>query len=167
MLDTPLPVRPSIGKPDKFKIHRQNLKERGSKYISQWAKDRLVWEVGKLRRKFGDEPAEAEQLNEAEFHSHVIEQAFREALLKYELKRYPGKVTLFRPALDEKYHLGEGRVVSSALEFVFHDNGWTPHVAELDIQEVPGDHDSMVLEPNVRNLATRLAAALKASEAQR
>ena len=34
--------------------------------------------------------------------------------------------------------------------FLFHDNGWEPYCGRVDVTEVPGDHDSMVLEPAVR-----------------
>ena len=40
------------------------------------------------------------------------------------------------------------------------DNGWSRYVPELTVREVPGDHDSMVLEPNVRVLAGYLRAEL-------
>jgi thioesterase domain-containing protein len=33
------------------------------------------------------------------------------------------------------------------------------------VTEVPGDHDSMVLEPNVRVLAARMKEAIDAAEA--
>jgi hypothetical protein len=41
-------------------------------------------------------------------------------------------------------------------EFVEDDNGWTPFAPGLSVIEVSGDHDSMVLEPNVRVLAARI-----------
>jgi thioesterase domain-containing protein len=44
------------------------------------------------------------------------------------------------------------------------DNGWTPYVADLEVQEVAGDHDGMVLEPFVRVLASRMRSALDAAE---
>ena len=58
-----------------------------------------------------------------------------------------------------------GNWVSEAREYVFHDNLWTPYAPRLDVVEVPGDHDSMVLEPNVRVLAARMKAAIQAAEA--
>lgn len=160
-LDTPLPVRPSLGKWDKLAIHRQNLGEQGVGYLRTWAENRLRWEVGKWRRRKGG--AVVEPTN-SDFHSAAIESAFREALQDYQLRSYPGKITLFRPKLDQKYRLSGGRVVSSDLEFVVADNGWTPWAASLEVHEVPGNHDSMVLEPNVRTLAAKLAACIEAAE---
>jgi thioesterase domain-containing protein len=51
-------------------------------------------------------------------------------------------------------------------EYVFPDNGWTPYVKTITVHEVPGDHDSMVLEPNVRVLARQLRQVIEAAEAQ-
>ncbi|MBP6738179.1 MAG: hypothetical protein KA139_12130, partial [Rhodobacteraceae bacterium] len=47
---------------------------------------------------------------------------------------------------------------------VFTDNDLTRFAPALEVTEVPGDHDSMVLEPNVRTLAARLRAALAEAE---
>ena len=44
------------------------------------------------------------------------------------------------------------------------DNDWGPWAPRLQVVEVPGDHDSMVLEPNVRVLAARLRRVLDAAE---
>jgi thioesterase domain-containing protein len=38
--------------------------------------------------------------------------------------------------------------------------GWQDLVPNLEIVEVPGGHDSLVLEPNVQILASHLARAL-------
>ena len=52
-------------------------------------------------------------------------------------------------------------------EFVFHDNGWGAYAARLDVYEVPGNHDSMVLEPNVRVMAAALRACIARAEERR
>ena len=54
--------------------------------------------------------------------------------------------------------------VSKAKEYVFEDNQLGPFATELQIVEVPGDHDSMVLEPNVRVLAAKLREAIDVAE---
>ena len=51
-------------------------------------------------------------------------------------------------------------------DFVYNDNGWGPHAPRVDVHEVPGDHDSMVLEPNVRALAARLKARRERTAAE-
>ena len=37
---------------------------------------------------------------------------------------------------------------------------------QVDVHEVPGDHDGMVLEPNVRVLAARLRQSIEAAETE-
>ena len=49
---------------------------------------------------------------------------------------------------------------------MFEDNDWTRWAPRTAVVEVPGDHDSMVLEPNVRVLAARMRAAVEAAEAE-
>ena len=162
MLDTPLPQRPGLSFKDKLGIHGQRLREDGFGYVSEWAGNRIRWEIKRWRDKFF--PDDAADLQRSDFHSQAIEAAFRAALVKYDLAPYPGSLALFRPKLDERFPLGPGRIVSSEKEFVFHDNGWTPFVKEVVVHEVPGDHDSMVLEPNVRALAAKLATCIQAAE---
>lgn len=90
-------------------------------------------------------PAEAAH----EFHNRAIEDAFRHAIGVYDLKPRQGRTILFRPPLDRRFAVTGGRFVSAAREYVFADNLWTPFAPGLEVVEVPGDHDSMVLEPNV------------------
>ena len=47
-------------------------------------------------------------------------------------------------------------MVDSDRNYVREDNFWTPHAGELQVFEVPGNHDNMVLEPNVRVLVSQL-----------
>jgi thioesterase domain-containing protein len=54
--------------------------------------------------------------------------------------------------------------VSAAREYVFEDNDWTRYMPALTVIEVPGDHDSMVLEPNVRVLASQIKACIDKAE---
>jgi len=71
---------------------------------------------------------------------------------------------LFRPKLDVAHVLGPGRMTNARREFLFHDNGWGEYAARVDVHEVPGDHDSMVLEPNVRVLANKLQKCIRSVE---
>ncbi|MEM9191715.1 MAG: alpha/beta fold hydrolase [Myxococcota bacterium] len=160
MLDTPVPVRPGLTPSDRVKVQLQRLRDRGPGYVGEWAKNRWAWEVGKLRARF-EEP---ETRGEGEFHNEAIEAAFRRALDHYALQSYDGRITLFRPRLDEHYVLGEDRILSQEMEWQWHDNGWTPHASEVMVHEVPGNHDSMVLEPNVRVLAESLRQAIDDAE---
>jgi hypothetical protein len=123
-------------------------------------RNRLRWEIAKVRKgKNG-----RDTLLPSEFRSEAIGEDFRHAVSRYALRSHGGPVTLFRPKLDIAHVLGPGRVTNAKREFVFHDNGWGPYCAGVDVHEVPGDHDSMVLEPNVRVLASRLRACIQAVE---
>lgn len=78
----------------------------------------------------------------------------------YEVKPYSGPVTLFRPKLDVFYRLPGGRLLQEGRNILLADNGWGQAVSRLLVFEVPGDHDSMMLDPFVRVLADRLRRLL-------
>jgi thioesterase domain-containing protein len=59
---------------------------------------------------------------------------------------------------------GPDRQINVDKRFIYHDNGWAPFCDRVDVFEVPGTHDSMVLEPNVRVLASRIRGEIEAAE---
>ena len=77
-----------------------------------------------------------------------------------DLSVWDGPVALFRPPLDNRWKATGGRWINSGRDYVVADNGWTPWMPNLRVIEVPGDHDSMVLEPNVRRLTSVLREIL-------
>ena len=164
LLDTPLPVRELPSRSDRLKIHSQRLKRKGPSYLTDFVRDRIAWELDKVRSRRS--PQETEVLSPAEFRSDEIRAAFEAALPRYEMTSLPVQVQLFRPRQNVAYDLGEGRILNEALEFLIPDNGWTDWVEELQVSEVPGNHDSMVLEPNVRVLASRIQASLDEADAK-
>ncbi|NPD13867.1 acyltransferase domain-containing protein [Xinfangfangia sp. D13-10-4-6] len=152
LLDTPLPMRPGLSRRDRALIKLAELRRKGPGYLAEWAKNRMEWE----RRKRAT-PAEEEG-----FHNRAIEAAFRAALPRYQMTQHEGATVLYRPALDRHWQVSGGKWVSAAKEYVFEDNDLTRFAPVLQVVEVPGDHDSMVLEPNVRVLAANLARMLEA-----
>ena len=68
----------------------------------------------------------------------------------------------FRPKLDRAYVLGPDRILNSDKQWIYADNGWGQWVESIETYEMPGNHDSMVLEPNVRVMASRLRQLLEA-----
>ena len=62
--------------------------------------------------------------------------------------------------------MSEGRLVDADRAYVLPDNDWTQHAPRITVHEVPGDHDSMVLEPNVRVLAAILRDEIASAEAE-
>jgi acyl transferase domain-containing protein/thioesterase domain-containing protein len=162
LLDTPMPVRPALTRPDKAMIKLAELREGGPQFLADWARRRLEWERSR-RALAADEP----DTTVPSFNNAGIEAAFRHAVGIYQLTPWPdGRVVLYRPRLDRHWKVTGGKWVSAAREYVFADNLWTPFAPGLDVVEVPGDHDAMVLEPNVRVLAARMRGAISAAEAE-
>jgi thioesterase domain-containing protein len=157
MLDTYLPRRPPLSASDRARIHWDGLLARGPAYASEWFRNRLAWEIAKFRksRSAHDPPLPSE------FRSEAVGAAFRRAIGRYALQPYGGRITLFRPRLEVAHVLGPGRVTNAKRVFLYHDNGWGPWCDGVDVHEVPGDHDSMVLEPHVRVLASRLRRCMQ------
>ncbi|MEZ5714962.1 MAG: SDR family NAD(P)-dependent oxidoreductase [Paracoccaceae bacterium] len=160
MLDTPLPQRRPLSGRDRAAIQLQELKAGGFAYPFKWLGRRVAWEIAK-RRKNGAEPAENAEVS---FHNSAIEQAFLGAVAQYDLKPWDGPLALFRPPLVGKWQVSGGAWVNSERAYVTHDNDWTPIAPLIEVVEVPGDHDSMVLEPNVRVLAARMRRAIEDAE---
>ncbi len=154
LLDTPLPYHEPLSSVDRMSIHWQRIQSKGLAYFSEWAKNRYQWELKKFRKRFQDIDDSGE--TPAEFKSGVMEVAFYKALAVYSIQPSDVNVKLFRPKLPIKYRLSGGRVTNEDRELIYQDNGWPRYVDNFSVQEVPGNHDSMVLEPNVRVLASKL-----------
>ncbi|NEY90541.1 type I polyketide synthase [Tabrizicola oligotrophica] len=159
LLDTPLPMRPALSRADKAAIKLAELRAGGPGYLVRWARNRWAWELQKRRPK-------AREDSPVQFHNAAIEAAFRQAISVYDLPVRNGATVLFRPPLDRKWPVTGGSWVSAAKEYVFADNDLTRFAPALEVIEVPGDHDSMVLEPNVRVMAARLKAVIARAEGE-
>lgn len=162
LLDTPLPYNDPLSSVDRMSIHWQRVKSKGLDYFREWAENRYDWELQKFRKRFGFDDDQGE--DPAAFQSGVMEVAFYEALSRYSIEALDVPTTLFRPKLPVEYHLSGGRKARQDRQIVMGDNGWSRYIADLDVHEVPGDHDSMVLEPNVRILASKLRSCLDAAD---
>lgn len=154
LLDTPLPVRPSLSKPDKAMIKLAELRTKGPRYLLEWAQNRIAWERTKRQ-------GTAVQAESAQFNNTKIEAAFLRAVAEYDTPRWDGAMTLLRPVLDHTYKVTGGNWVSAAREYVFADNDWTRYAPQIEVIEVPGDHDSMVLSPNVVVMASELREVIE------
>jgi len=163
LLDTPLPQRRPLSGKDRALIQVQELRRKGPGYLGKWAVSRVKWELAKRR---GAEAAQG--ANDApQFHNAAIEAAFLTSVASYELKPWPGNLVLYRPPLVGTWQVSSGRWVNSERAYLFEDNDWGAWAAGLRVHEVPGDHDSMVLEPNVRVLAAHMRHEIAAAEAGR
>jgi thioesterase domain-containing protein/NAD(P)-dependent dehydrogenase (short-subunit alcohol dehydrogenase family)/acyl carrier protein len=156
LLDTPIPMRPVLSRKDKALIKLAELRAKGPGYLVEWYRARAAWKRAQAEGVVA--------LGEAQFDNAAIEAAFRAALPVYDMQPRAGATVLFRPPLDRHWQVSGGQWVSKAREYVFHDNDLTQFAPSLRVIEVPGDHDSMVLEPNVRTLAARLKAVIAEAE---
>ena len=160
MLDTPLPKDEPLSLRDKLAIHRQNITKQGARYAVGWLENKVRYRAELKER---EEKRQREQVaaSSHDFHSQVIEAAFYKAVDLYQLEPRPFQLVLFRPRLRPTHALGPGRAINVDRRRIHLDNGWAPFVRRVDVYEVAGDHDSMVLEPNVRMLAMRLRECLE------
>jgi thioesterase domain-containing protein len=163
LLDTPLPVSPPIGRKDKALIKLAELREKGPGYLLRWARQRWAWEMQQREARLHPSP----QASSHQLHNAAIEAAFRDALPRYRVQAWGGPAVLFRPPLDLRWQISGGRWVNRDRELVYPDNDWTRYMPELRVFEVPGDHDSMVLEPNVRVLARQMKDCIEAAESKK
>jgi thioesterase domain-containing protein len=160
-LDTPVLRRETLTLSDRISIQAQNLRREGIAHIGRWIEGKLAYRRSLQAR---DERLRAQHAGEThDFHSQVIEAAFYRALSRYAMRPLAVRATLFRPKLAPVYRLSGGRLLNGDRDHLYPDNGWSPFIEKLDIREVPGDHDSMVLEPNVRVLATQVIEAIERS----
>lgn len=159
MLDTPVPgLGGELTKADKVLMQVQRMQRMKHNWVRWYLK-------GKLEYRNNAREIESAKAHEHEFRTEAITDAFMRAVESYEAQRYTGDIHIYRPRLNEEFKVTGARYIDHQFNFQVADNGWTPYVRELTIREVPGDHDSMVLEPNVRVLASHVIADIAAVEA--
>jgi acyl transferase domain-containing protein/thioesterase domain-containing protein len=164
MLDTPIPHDEPLTVREKLSIHQQNFQRDGAQYVMRWAEDKLAYK--KRLEARAAQAADQEKGQDSGFRSQVIEAAFYRAIERYTLVASSFHLALFRPRLKAAFKFGPGRAINVDRRRIYYDNGWAPYALKVDVFETPGDHDSMVLEPNVRILAARLRECLDQAEAR-
>jgi thioesterase domain-containing protein/acyl carrier protein len=157
LLDTPLPRQPRLSLTDKMLMKAQDLNRHRAGYLRKWHRDRHNTKQERQRKQLAAAAGEASE----GFNNVLIELAFREAAQTYMVRPYSGAVTLLRPRPAVFYRLPRGRCLAENRHILLHDNGWGSYLADLTVVEVPGDHDSMLLDPFVRVLAERLRPKLR------
>jgi thioesterase domain-containing protein len=164
LLDTPLPKDEPLSTAERLMIHQQNLSQKGARYVLDWAQQKLAYRR-QLRERAEEQVAQRGH-DAANFRSLLIEAAFYRALERYDVRPLPVNILLCRPRLKAMHTFGPGRAINKDRRRIYHDNGWTPYGKHVEVFETPGDHDNMVLEPNVRILAAHLRPALDEAERQ-
>jgi thioesterase domain-containing protein len=160
LLDTPVPDPGQMTAIEKARLHLQNLRKAPLRYPFDFVRNRVRWTIESSRRRRGliDHSAEGA------LHSTEIEAAFYRAIERYDLQHVDHQLTLFRPKLNPTHVFSGDRQINGERRFLTYDNGWGAFADHVEVNEVPGNHDSMVLEPNVRVLAGRLRAKIIEAE---
>lgn len=144
------PLRPTS------KDHLGGLLSKGPAYLQRRAKARLI--------RFGEELsdrvkrefyARQGQPLPMELRDQVLTRAFWAAGERYRAEPYDGPVTLYRAS-----------EVAVVIAHAGKSLGWGELVPKLEILEVPGNHDSLVYEPNVTVMTSHLRATLRKAAAQ-
>ncbi|MGC4029157.1 MAG: beta-ketoacyl synthase N-terminal-like domain-containing protein [Steroidobacteraceae bacterium] len=148
LLDTPIRENTHFSIPDRISMFMTGLRREGPSFLSRKFRERIAWHRELRQRR--TENLKKDSGNAAEFQSRRIGDAFLRALAQYKMVPAPVDVVLFRPKLNIHFVLSGNRLVDDDQNYLHADNDWTRFVRNIEIHEVPGNHDSMVLEPNVR-----------------
>ncbi|SHH65067.1 type I polyketide synthase [Marivita hallyeonensis] len=159
LLDTPLPQRRPLSRQDRLLIQLHETHRRGVAYPFHWLRNRIRWEIDK--RRISEDAATTHS-----FHNAEIERAFLSAVADYGMRPWHGRIALFRPPLVGTWKVSKDRWVNHERAYLFDDNDWGQFTPQIEVYEVPGDHDSMVLEPNVRVLASQMRNVIVTTEAK-
>lgn len=147
-----LPSKPGRARSEKLTGHLQGLKDGKLSYLKGFAVDRYRFERNRMRKRMIGLYHKMGRKLPIEMREIILVEAYHRAQDKYKLGPYEGNVTLFTAA-----------VRGHAFSHVNDDLGWADvDGVELDIVMIPGDHDTLVLEPNVNVLADELQKRLSA-----
>jgi amino acid adenylation domain-containing protein len=140
----------------RIKLEMENLSHRGSGYIPE--RCRRGWDVGCARAAIaldnwtGKRPAEPSKLS-LMYIFEAIRIELLKAMVKYVPRPYGGDVLLFRASKQLS-----GLVADENL-------GWKGVLrGNLEVCEVPGRQQNLLLEPNVLQLAKELSTRLNAAQ---
>jgi thioesterase domain-containing protein/acyl transferase domain-containing protein len=161
LLDTPIRENPGLSFGDRAALLLHGIRNSGIRFLMDKVRARVSWELRKRRGGIESFPEFQTVAGAVSFQSEQIGQAFLRALARYRVPRVEVRVDLFRPRLDVQFEFRDGRRIDRQRAFVREDNFWTDRVGAIGVHEVPGDHDSMVLEPNVRLLVAGVRRALE------
>jgi thioesterase domain-containing protein/acyl carrier protein len=129
----------------------------GTPYLWRAGRAKLVRTVegftGKLRIRYSQKRGAALPIELREQH---ITRAFDQAASRYVPKPYTGPVTLYRARTINTFHAHVGPTL-----------GWGDVIKHLEIVEVPGNHETLMVEPNVAVVIRHLKELIGAAAAER
>ncbi len=125
---------------------REEIRREGAAWLTVRGKHKLSRHLSELRDAFRIRYYTGKNLPlPIELREIHLMNAFESVAAHYEPHAYDGRVTLFRAESIEAVYRHTGPML-----------GWEGLIPHLDVIEVPGDHDSLVLDPNVQTLARHL-----------
>ncbi|MFP2913376.1 thioesterase domain-containing protein, partial [Pyxidicoccus sp. 3LFB2] len=128
----------------------QAIREEGPAYVTNRLRRKVERDgnrlVSQLKLRWYEQRGESLPI---ELRDLQLTERFQYLASRYNPRPYTGPVTLFRAQEISPIYSHMGATL-----------GWEPLVPTLRIREVPGDHDSLVREPNVHVLGRMLRAAL-------
>lgn len=135
--------------------HWDNVVKLGPNYVLEQIRNKGSWLKYKFQKNFRKLIFKFSlriwQTVPYTYRKLTIEEANKQAAREYVLQVYPGRITVFRA--EERFAL-EKREVDPKM-------GWSEMVlGGLDIQNVPGNHDSIFREPHVRTLSEKMRACI-------
>jgi thioesterase domain-containing protein len=150
LFDTPTPWATAPKPlPKRLAGHLANLRRFGLGYVRTKVRRRLRRRPGLREDSASQILADAERLR----------QLFGELAASYDLRAYPGRITLF--VLAERGSMGD-TLFDPALEEIDPHLGWGRIApGRVELQEVPGGHTSIFQEPFVQLLAEKLTDCLE------
>ena len=159
MIDTRLPDQcyPAFGKAESAEMHRQRFKSQGLSYFFKWLFTRTDWEFRKLKARLTGKDMRVAKNDLRAWH---VADAYMAAVKNYVVTPVDFPVLLYKVSDVPLVTLADGRVYNQAKELISSDNDWGRFIKRLTVIEVPGDHDSMLAEPNISVLAKHLQGEL-------
>ncbi|MBD6621136.1 AMP-binding protein, partial [Komarekiella sp. 'clone 1'] len=145
-------------------IHLQSLSQKGFTYFreksfNKWFQNNFIRRFQNKFIKISYKFHLALGLPFPRIHRNLyIREVNIRALKEYIPSVYPGQVTFME--IDEQMEKTESLSSKLAPQL-----GWSNLVAELDIHYIPGNHDSILKEPNVQILSAKLKACLDRANA--
>ena len=148
----------------KFLVNFSYLAARSLNWGARQRKEFLLWKAALSRRRvmrfFKIPHAAAKQIDVDNIvdlstfpqDQRTLWEIHIRALIGYFPQRYDGKVTLFR---------SRGHPLFSSFDPQF---GWGDLAGEVEVQAVPGAHESILEEPHVRILAEKLKGCLRRTQ---
>jgi thioesterase domain-containing protein len=133
----------------------RKLVERGPSYAmsrARWLWDTQIRDgVKRVRVDYYTRRGLTIPLELRDFH---IFESFHQVQARYRPQVYPGGIVLFRAA-----------EIAGAFAHVGPVLGWDGLAEQgIEVHEIPGNHDTLVVEPNVEVLVRRLKASLEAAQ---